>query len=190
MAGQSTRRPAAPKWSPTEGPGTFPADHPRPARPRRRAVRRPPCRCDPVAWRNTSATIVSGREQAERARDHEHETWLRNHKAEVYAKFVDSAVALLLWCKRTERGKEREDKITEMVFAVRPTLLRLVAPDDIMKLADAIYGQCMRATGAIFPHDHDEYFDKRFAEIHDDLANFSALCRTDLHSPTGSSATS
>lgn len=138
-----------------------------------------------IQWRNTSATILSSHKQAERARDHEHQTWLRNQKAEVYAKFVDSAIALLLQCKWMERGKEREDKIAEMVFAVRPTMLRLVAPDDTMRLADSIYGQCMWATGAIFPRENNEYFDKRFAATHNDLAKFAALCRTDLHSPAG-----
>lgn len=39
--------------------------------------------------------------------------------------------------------------------------------------SESFYAQCLRATGAIFPREENEYTDKRVARIHDDLAKFA-----------------
>lgn len=141
-----------------------------------------------IQWWNTHATIeaakVTSREQAERVRDHEHAAWLRNHKAEVYAKFIDATLELTAKCHSMERGPERQEKIPELVFAARPTLLTLVAPDDIRALADDIYGNCLWLTLALFPREGGPHTDRWLEKIKDELDRLGDLFRADLRAPS------
>lgn len=141
-----------------------------------------------IAWWNTRATIAAmkttSREQAEWARDYEHATWLRNHKSEVYAKFIDATLELTAQCRWLERGPERQVKVPELVFAARPTLLSLVAPDEIRTLADSVYGDCMWLTVALFPREDGPHTERRLEKIKDELDRLGDLFRADLQAPS------
>lgn len=134
-----------------------------------------------IQWRNTRATI-------EAAKNHEHAAWLRNHKAEVYAKFIDSTMELMAQCKWLERGPERQTKTAALVFEARPTLLRLVAPDEVRSLADTVYGHCLWMSLSLFPHEpgphidrrHGPHIDRKLEQIEADINRLTDLFRADL----------
>lgn len=134
-----------------------------------------------VAVATAIATNAINRKQAERTREQEYATWLRNHKTEVYSMFLTAVRELVNECGWTTRGEERKTKMVTLVYNARPTLLSLVAPSEIRDLAASLYGACLWMTLWSYRDNQTEpHVVKWKTKVESELKQIEELFRKDL----------
>lgn len=112
----------------------------------------------------------------------EHSQWLRNAREKAYVQFLDQAQTLLAEAIWTQPyGPERVEWGKDRIVALRPTVIYLLAPDEIRDLAKVIHGRLMWLSGALNSETSDEPHVRKSREsAWDELQRLSELCRKEL----------
>jgi hypothetical protein len=112
----------------------------------------------------------------------EHAQWLRNAKETAYVEFLDRAQTLLTEAHWTPQyGPERVEWGKERILAIRPTVIYLLAPDDIRDLAKVIHGRLMWLSSTLSRESADQPHVKKSKEaVGEELERLSGLCRAEL----------
>lgn len=112
----------------------------------------------------------------------EHSQWLRNAKDKAYVEFLDRAQSLLVEAQWTPQyGPERVEWGKDRILAIRPTVIYLLAPDEIRDLAKVIHGRLMWLSSTLSAESVDWPHVKRSKEaVWEELQQLSALCRAEL----------
>lgn len=112
----------------------------------------------------------------------EHGQWLRNAKETAYVRFLDQAQTLLAEAHWTPQyGAERVEWGKERILAIRPTVIYLLAPEEIRDLARIIHGRLMWLSGTLSTESVNQPHVKKATDsVHEELERFSELCRIEL----------
>jgi hypothetical protein len=112
----------------------------------------------------------------------EHGQWLRNAKETAYVRFLDQAQTLLAEAHWTPQyGQERVDWGKDRIIAIRPTVIYLLAPDEIRDLANVIHGRLMWLSSTLSMESAQQPHVKKSAELaYEELERLSGLCRNEL----------
>lgn len=112
----------------------------------------------------------------------EHAQWLRNSREKAYVRFLDQAQTLLTEAHWTPQyGPERVKWMKERVMDLRPTVIFLLAPDEIRNLAKAIHERLLWLSGTLSSESaRQPHVEKSASTVQTDLVRLAELCRADL----------
>jgi hypothetical protein len=86
-------------------------------------------------------TAIFGIWKDSRDKDSEHARWLRDAKQIAYVKFIDGAQNLIAEAvHKAPRGPERVQWRTDIMLEIRPTVIHVLAPENIRDMTHTVHG--------------------------------------------------